>query len=109
MLVASHSAAREPSPPQVPEWSAAPIPEPLLFDLALPLGTERGSVEVNSIFRFPIDGGRVISVPEAEVRRLFGERCRLDRIGEIQTDELPPKFEQLGQVTEAVYHLVKEH
>ena len=53
--------------------------------------------------------GPPFSVPEPEIRQLFGERCRLERIGEIQTDELPPKFEKLGQVTEAVYHLVKEH
>ena len=48
------------------EWKTAPIPEPLLFDMALPLGTERGQVEVNSIFRIPTSNGKVISVPEVE-------------------------------------------
>ncbi|MDJ0956858.1 MAG: hypothetical protein QNI91_08385 [Arenicellales bacterium] len=48
------------------EWETVPIPEPLLFDMALPLGTKRGQVEVNSIFRIPTSDGKVISVPEVE-------------------------------------------
>jgi hypothetical protein len=49
--------------PEVPDWAASPIPEPLLSDMVLPLGNERGQVEINSIFRVPIDDGKTISVP----------------------------------------------
>jgi thiopurine S-methyltransferase len=55
--------------------------------------------------------GPPFSVTEAEVSRLFSDRCRFECIGSIQTSELPPKFEAAGveSVREAVYHLVKEH
>jgi len=47
-------------------WATNLIPEPLLYDLTLPLDTPGGQVEVNSIFRVPAGTGKVISVPEIE-------------------------------------------
>ncbi len=51
------------------------------------------------------------SVPEEEVQALYGPRCRIERMDRIATAELPPKFAEagIGTVTEAVYHIVKEH
>ena len=58
--------------------SGAPIPEPLLFDMVLPLGAEQGEVEVNSIFRLPVDGETLIWIPEIEGAVLSGFTFELE-------------------------------
>jgi thiopurine S-methyltransferase len=49
------------------------------------------------------------SVEEAEVRALFGERCRIERLCAGTLTELPPKFAEGGvqEAVEVAYHLVK--
>ena len=79
LLVASASASAAESTEQGSQsWAATPIPEPLLFDIALPLGTEKGKLEVNSIFRYPFDDGKLISVPEVEGAILDGLSFELE-------------------------------
>ena len=69
------------------EWVISPIPEPLLFDMALPLGTPTGRVEINSIFRVPTGDGKVISVPEVEgtIRDGLGLELEVEFEGSRQT------------------------
>jgi thiopurine S-methyltransferase len=49
------------------------------------------------------------SVEEAEVRALFGSRCRIERMCSATVTELPPKFAEAGvtQAEEVAYSLVK--
>lgn len=49
------------------------------------------------------------SVEQAEVERLFSDRCRLERLCAATTDWLPPKFTEAGleEVVETAYRLVK--
>ena len=51
------------------------------------------------------------SVTEAEVRALYGGRCRVECLERFTTDRLPPHFTKAGIVSgeEAVYHLIKDH
>jgi thiopurine S-methyltransferase len=51
------------------------------------------------------------SVTEAEVRRLFGARCVVERLCCSTTTRLPPKFAEAGvtEAVEVVYRLVKQH
>ena len=81
------AAAQEPARTETPALATALIPEPLLMDMALPLGTERGRLEVNSIFRVPTGDGKVISVPEVEGTVLdgFGLEFELEFEGSRQT------------------------
>jgi hypothetical protein len=58
--------------------AAVTIPEPLLFDMVLPLGAQQGQLEVNSIFRVPLDSGEVIIVPEIEGAVLDGLTFELE-------------------------------
>lgn len=55
--------------------------------MALPLGTQRGRLEVNSIFRIPIENGKVISVPEVEgtIRDGLGLELEVEFEGSRQT------------------------
>jgi thiopurine S-methyltransferase len=55
--------------------------------------------------------GPPFSVSGEEVERLYGERCRIERLASIASREVPPHFAAAGitEVTESVYHLVKEH
>lgn len=55
--------------------------------------------------------GPPYSVAEEEIQALYSSRCRIDCMERITTSELPPKFTQGGipSVSEAVYHIVKEH
>jgi hypothetical protein len=77
-LLGAGAAAQEPVAHESPPWATAPIPEPLLFDIALPLGTKKGSLEVNSIFRHPFGDGKLISVPEVEGAVLDGLSFELE-------------------------------
>lgn len=56
-------------------------------------------------------GGPPHSVTEAEVARLFGERCRIECLERAETDKLPPHFVNAGleSGTETVYNIIKDH
>lgn len=51
------------------------------------------------------------SVPEAEIRRLYGERCRVSCLDRIETTQLPPHIAAGGvkTATETIYHIIKDH
>lgn len=55
--------------------------------------------------------GPPFSVPESEVRRLFGDRGRVTCIDARKVSDLPPKFAQAGvtEAREVVYRLDKVH
>ena len=51
------------------------------------------------------------SVPEAEIMRLYGERCRISCLDRTPTGQLPPKFVERGvdHAEQTIYHIIKEH
>jgi thiopurine S-methyltransferase len=51
------------------------------------------------------------SVSEAEIRTLYGERCRIECLERLETDRLPPHFAKAGiqSGAETVYHVIKDH
>ena len=51
--------------------------------------------------------GPPFSVPEAEVRSLYGERCSVEVLDAAEARELPPKFDGVS-ARERVYQVVKE-
>jgi len=55
--------------------------------------------------------GPPFSVTEEEVNNLYSPRCRVNRIGRLTTQDIPPKFAKAGveSVDEAVYHIIKDH
>lgn len=50
------------------------------------------------------------SVPEAEVRALYGGRCRIERLGDERACAVPPRFAEAGvdSAVEVAYRLIKE-
>jgi hypothetical protein len=65
LMAAAPATAQTPSDP-VADAITYLIPEPLLFDLALSLGTPRGQAEVNAILRVPTGDEELIWIPEIE-------------------------------------------
>ena len=55
--------------------------------------------------------GPPFSVPEEEVRALYGERGRVERLAYFETELIPPHFRDAGltSVMEGVYRVTKEH
>ena len=55
--------------------------------------------------------GPPFSVGEEEVHALYGQRCRIECLGHVETDFLPPHFKQAGIATivEGVYRITKTH
>jgi thiopurine S-methyltransferase len=51
--------------------------------------------------------GPPFSVPEAEIRSLYGERCSVETLDAGEARELPPRFDGLA-VRECVYRIVKK-
>lgn len=64
------------------------IPEPMVFDLVRPLGSPKGEVEVNSLFRQPTEGGKTEWAPEIEFTFADGYAFEL---------ELPAEGSQLAE------------
>ena len=93
--------------------------------IALP--PEQRAVYADHIQRVIPDSGRVLlvtldydqsrapgppfSVPAQEVEALYGQRCRVERLGCFATDLVPPHFKEAGlaTVTEGVYRITKDH
>ncbi len=53
--------------------------------------------------------GPPFSVREEDVHALYGERCRIERLGDIETDMVPPHFKAAGiaALTESAYRITK--
>jgi thiopurine S-methyltransferase len=54
--------------------------------------------------------GPPFAVPEAEVMRLYSDRCRVTCLERIVTNELPPRFAEAGVATaaETIFHIIKD-
>lgn len=54
--------------------------------------------------------GPPYSVPEEEVRALYGQRCRIERLNYFETGLVPPHFNEAGLATvmEGIYRITKE-